>query len=416
MKIMRRFVCLAAGALFIFGPTLAAASPGSLDGTFGRNGFMLYAHETYSANDVKVQSNGRILVSGDVAGTGNAIGGFSVLRFLSDGRIDTHFATGGLAVAPFNSGLNIAESMAIQTDGKVVAVGNTVEDGPKTSAMAIARFSQGGSLDPTFGTNGTDQLILTGSTNSSAFVALLLPSTKILIGGSATFPSGQSGVVVRLNPNGMVDTTFGLAGVALTGTAFPVTGIGTQRDGKIVALSGKSAVRFLKDGTLDSQRARGTLVSQAHFGPTMLTPSEKIIESLGVRDSQSGNDVDTQTFRLFPDGTNDGSFVSPIFDFLSSMDDIYQNEPYGIALQDDGSVLIAGSGQDTNAVFEGALARLVPTGALDSSFGQAGIVASKLDGNDQFTALALQADGKIVAAGLSFATSGDLVVARYTSR
>jgi uncharacterized delta-60 repeat protein len=402
---------------FVLVPAIANAAPGSLDPTFGHGGFRLFAHETYSANDIKIQSNGRILVAGDTAGTGNAIGGFSVVRLLADGRSDTHFGNAGLAVARFNSGLNIANSLALQSDAKIVAVGDTVEDSPdKPRAMAIARFMPDGSLDSNFGSNGTVELIVDGSTNSFATVVLLLSNDKILVGGGATYSSGRSGVVVRLNANGTVDTTFGAAGVAKTGSIFAVNCLGTQANGKIVALSGSTAVRFLSDGRIDSQRNRGTLVTQAHSGTSMLTPGEKILESLGVHDTQSGSDIDTQAFRLFPDGSNDPSFVSPIFDYLSDVSDIYQNVPFGIALQGDGSVLIAGSGQNTNAVFEGALARLAPGGALDPNFGQGGIATSVLDGNDQFTALAQQSDGKIVAAGLSFASNGDLVIARYTSR
>ncbi|HEY5095265.1 MAG TPA: delta-60 repeat domain-containing protein [Candidatus Eremiobacteraceae bacterium] len=417
MKLKQGIMRVCVTAFFIVAPSVAAAAPGSLDPTFGQGGFVLFPHAAYAAVDVKIQANGRILVSGDMPGTANAIGGFSVVRLLANGRSDNQFGNAGLAAAPFNSGVNDANSMAIQPDGKIVAAGVTDQDLPShPRAMAIARFAQNGSLDPHFGSGGTEQLIVDGSTNSSAYVALLLPNGKILIGGGATFPTGQIGVVVRLNPNGTVDPTFGDSGVAKTGGAFLVTGIGLQQDGKIVALSGNTAIRFLKNGTIDPQRARGRLIALAHFGTAMLTPAEKILDALEVRDSQSGNDFDTQAFRLFPDGTNDPSFVSPIFDFLNSQNDVYQNIPFAIALQGDGSVVIAGSGQDTNAVDEGALARLAPTGPLDQSFGQNGIVASVLDGNDQFTTMALQQDGKIVAAGLSFANNGDLVIARYLSR
>lgn len=417
MKFMQVFMLMCVTAFFIVSPAVAAAAPGSPDQTFGQGGFVLYPHAAYAAVDVKIQSNGRILVSGDMPGTAHAIGGFSIVRLLPNGRSDSRFGNDGLAAAQFNSGVNDANSMAIQPDEKIVAVGVTDQDSPThPTAMAIARFMPNGSLDTRFGSSGTEQLIVNGSTNSSAFVALLLPNNKILVGGGATFASGQIGIVVRLNPNGSLDSTFGTAGVAKTGSEFLVTGLGLQQDGKIVALSGTTAIRFLKNGAVDSQRSRGRLVGQAHFGTAMLTPAEKILEALGIPDSQSGNDLDTQAFRLFPDGTNDPTFVSPIFDFLNSQDDIFQNIPFDIALQGDGSVVIAGSGQDKNAVDEGALARLVPTGALDQTFGQNGVVASVLDGNDQFTTMALQPDGKIVAAGLSFANGGDLVIARYLSR
>jgi len=417
MKLTHAIMRMCVTAFFIVSPSVAAAAPGSLDTSFGQSGFVLFPHAAYAAADVKIQSDGRILISGDMPGLAHAIGAFSVVRLLPNGHSDSHFGSDGLTAAQFNSGVNDANSMAIQTDGKIVAAGVTDQDSPThPRAMAIARFTPNGSLDPHFGSNGTEQLIVDGSTSSSAYVAMLLPNGKVLIGGGATFPSGQIGVVVRLNPNGTVDMTFGDAGVAKTGSAFLVTGLGLQTDGKIVALCGNTAIRFLKNGAIDPQPARGRLFAQAHFGTAMLTPVEKILEALGVRDSQSGNDFDTQAFRLFPDGTNDPSFVSPLFDFLDSQNDIYQNIPFGVALQGDGSVVIAGSGQDKNAIDEGALARFVPTGALDQSFGQNGVVASVLDGNDQFTAMALQPDGKIVAAGLSFANNGDLVIARYMSR
>jgi len=417
MKIVHRCVSLWIAAFFMLAPATASAKAGKLDPNFGNGGYVLFPQEeAYSANDVKVQSNGRILVAGDMAGTANAIGGFSVVRLLANGRSDPRFGSAGLAVAQFNSGLNEANSLAIQPDGKIVAAGNTSIDSPThPAAMAIARFMPNGALDPRFGSDGTLQLIVPGATSSNAFVALVLPNKKILIGGGAMFPSGESGVVVRLTPNGTVDTSFGASGVAKTGSSFQVNGLGLQADGKIVALSGSTAVRLLKNGSIDPQSARSTLIAQAHFGMSMLTPDEKTLQADAVHDSQSGSDTDTQAFRLFPDGSNDPSFVSPIFDFLRSTDDIYQNVPFGIALQPDGSVLIAGQGQDSNAVYEGGLARLTPSGPLDPTFGHGGIVASALDGNDQFTSLGLQPDGKIVAAGLSL-RSGSLVIARYLSQ
>jgi uncharacterized delta-60 repeat protein len=417
MKFIKRFVSLSLAICFVATPALATAAPGSLDSTFGRNGFQLFPHTAYSVNDVKIQSDGRIIVAGDMAGSGNAIGDFSLVRFLADGRIDKHFGSAGLAVAQFSPLLNVANSVAIQPDRKIVAVGFTAVRGPGGSArnMAIARFNPNGSLDQTFGSNGTVQLVVAGSTSCVAGVVLLQPDKKLLVGGSALFPSGPSGVVVRLRQNGAIDTAFGNLGFATTGAASEVNGLGLQKDGKIVALGGTSAVRFLANGVVDPQPARSTLVAEAHTGTSMLAQDETIVEATPVHDTQSGSDVDTLAQRLFPDGTIDPSFASPVFDFLSSATDIFQNEPFGVALQSDGSVIVAGQGQDMIAVFHGALARLTSSGPLDPTFGQGGLVTSILDGNDQFTAVALQPDGKIVAAGLSFANNGDLIVARYLS-
>ena len=401
---------------FVGAPLAAIAAPGSLDQTFGQNGFVVLPHETYAATDVKIQSNGRILISGDMAGLEGGIGGFTVARLMPNGKADAAFGNAGLAVARFGSGLNTANSLAIQSDGKIVAAGIS-NDGPRGNpeAMAIARFKPNGTLDPLFGSSGTVQFVAPGSTSSLAEVVIVLPSRKLLVGGQAQTGSGAHGFIVRLKPNGAVDTTFGSGGLATFSSPFGVTALGIQSDGKIIALTGHTATRLRPDGLLDPQQSRGMLVAESHFGAAMLTPDEKILEALPVRDSQSQNDIDTQSFRLFPNGMNDGSFASPIFDFINSSDDGFENDPFAIALQNDGSPIIAGQGQGEQTITEGALARLTPSGPLDPGFGNGGTVASTLDGDDQFTAVAVQPDGKIVACGISLATTGGLVIARYLS-
>ena len=97
-------------ALFLVAtPILATAAPGSLDPAFGHGGFNVFPHTMYSVTDVKIQSNGRIVVSGDAPGVGNAIGGFTLVRFLADGRTDQQFGNAGLTGAQFSPLFNAAE-------------------------------------------------------------------------------------------------------------------------------------------------------------------------------------------------------------------------------------------------------------------------------------------------------------------
>jgi uncharacterized delta-60 repeat protein len=404
---------LAVAATLVY-PTAALAAAGSLDPTFGHQGFVVFAGDPYSVNDIKVQSNGRILIGGDMGGLGGAIGGFAIVRLLPSGKPDGGFGSGGLATAPFGPRLNTANSLAIQSDGKIVAAGFAGLSGG--DEVALARLKSNGVLDPLFGTRGTVSFAIPGSSSSIADVVMVLANHKLLVGGQAKFSSGTSGVVVRLKPNGSIDPTFGANGVATIASPFGVSALGVQSDGKIVALTGQTATRLLAGGSVDPLRARGTLVSEAHFGATMLTPDEKILTALPVHDSQSQNDIDTQAFRLFPNGKNDSSFASPLFDFINSDGDGFANEPFAIALQSDGSPIIAGEGQDEQTITEGALARLMPTGSLDPAFGNGGTVASTLDGDDAFSAVALQTDGKIIAAGISSTPTGGLVVARYVAQ
>ena len=196
-------------------------------------------------------------------------------------HIDKQFGDAGLAAAQFSPLFNEAESVAIQPDGRIVAAGFTVPQGQNGARnMAIARFNPNGSLDHSFGSNGTVQLVVAGSSSCAAGVVLLQPDGKMLVGGSANFPSGPSGVAVRLGQNGAIDTTFGNSGVAKTGAVSGVNGLGLQHDGKIVVLGDSSAVRLLANGTVDTQRTRGSLVAEAHSGTSMLSQNEKIIRRL----------------------------------------------------------------------------------------------------------------------------------------
>lgn len=416
MKRLHIALRICAVALLVGVPSTAVAAPGSLDPTFGHSGFVVFPHETYAVTDIKIQSNGRILISGDLAGVAGGIGGFSVIRLLPNGKSDAAFGAGGLAAAQFGSGLNTANSIAIAPDGKIVVAGLSTDAARgNPEAMAIARFKPSGALDSSFGSSGTVRFIAPGAASSSASVVMVLPSGKLLVGGQAQFGSGSLGVIVRLKASGALDTTFGAGGVATLASPFGVTALGIQSDGKVVALTGHTAARLRSNGQPDPQQARGVLVAEAHFGAAMLTPDEKILEALPVHDSQSQNDIDTQTARLLPSGANDPSFASPVFDFIDSSDDAFENAPYAIALQTDGSPVIAGQGQAEATITEGALARLTPNGTLDMGFGDGGTVASTLDGDDQFAAVAMQPDGKIVAAGISLTRTGGLVVARYLS-
>lgn len=395
-------------------PSVVLASPGSLDPTFGGEGFTIFPGDPYAVSDIEVQPDGRILICGDMGGLGGAIGGFAIVRLLPGGKPDAGFGADGLTTAPFGQSLNSAKSLAIQPDGKIIAAGLTsVGARGGVEEIGLARFKPSGLLDSRFGGSGTVQVAIPGSSGSIAEVVAILANRDVLVGGQAKFSAGTNGVIVRLRPDGAVDTTFGTNGIAVMASAFPVTALGLQSDGKIVALTGRTATRLRPNGAVDPQHARGTLVSEAHDGPAMLTPDEKILVALPVRDSQSHDDIDAQAFRLFPSGRNDASFASPVFDFVASLDDAFANEPFAIALQTDGSPVIAGQGQGEPTVTEGALARLTPAGPLDPAFGDGGTVASTLDGDDQFTAVAIQPDGKILAAGISSTPVGGLVIARY---
>lgn len=406
----------AASGISHFGRFLASTA-GTLDRSFNHSGFVVVPHQVYSVNDVRVSTNGNIVIAVDFAGLGGGIGGFGIARLLSNGTIDKAFGSGGVAVAQFGNGLNIAMSTATQPDGKivVVGVGSTQFPHPITT-MAIARFTTNGALDSSFGAGGRLSISVPGATNSAANVVVLLPSGQILIGGSGKFTSGVSGVLLRLNVDGSIDSSFGSGGFANAGLGAGINGLGLQADGKIVALSGTTALRFLPNGSVDPNTVRGTLVAETHNRTSMLTADERIIVAGGLFDGKGSSDIDTQVLRLFPNGSVDPSFQSPLFDYVRTSPDIFQNAPNAIATQVDGSVVVGGDAVTQSGAIEFGLARLLGSGAFDSTFGQGGITVSKLDGGDEVGAVGLQPNGDILAGGIDMSKSGGLIVARYLGR
>src|SRR5262249_24846357 len=180
-----------------------------------------------------------------LAGEASINGGrdFALARYNSNGTLDTTFGTGGRVTLNFAGSTldDAAESIAIQPDGKIVAVGLV-----ETSAgddFALARFNSNGTLDPTFGTGGKVTTDFT-SPSDQAFFAALQRDGKILVTGR-TFvgPDSDSfhSVLARYNSNGTLDQSFGNSGKLTNifgGARDGVSSVAIQQDGKIVAVGG----------------------------------------------------------------------------------------------------------------------------------------------------------------------------------
>ncbi len=395
----------------------ASTTAGRLDPTFGHGGFGIVPQQVYSLSDVRESTGGTIVVAVDFAGLGGGIGGFGIARFTPNGTPDPSFGSAGVAVAPFTSGFNVATSTATQSDGKIVAVGSSETVPPRSvQQLDVARFTSSGALDPSFGSGGRVVVHVPGATGAGGGVVLVAPNGQLLVGAAATFAAIPSGIVVRLNNDGTLDTTFGQGGVAKTGRPSAVNGLGLERSGKIVALGGSQAMRFLPSGAPDPITTRGRLVAETHHGPSMLERDERIVVAEGLSDNKSIDDRDAQAVRLFPDGSVDTSFQSPLFDFITSAQDQFQQIGQAVVEQADAKVVMGGVAQAVDAVTMFGLARFTPLGAFDGTFGSGGITVSTLDGNDELTALGLQSNGDILAAGLSLTSTGGAVVARYLPR
>ena len=140
VRVVSALVVLAAS---LFGATSAKAAPGDLDPTFSGDGKALTSIGVSSyGNDVAVQADGKIVVvGGSDAGAGGTTR-FALTRFMPDGSLDPSFGGDGMVTTDF--GNVAADAVALQFDGKIVAVGG----------QAVARYLPDGSLDASFGAGG----------------------------------------------------------------------------------------------------------------------------------------------------------------------------------------------------------------------------------------------------------------------
>jgi len=321
---------------------------GTLDASFGSGGVLVLNKFGGDIDQVivgmAIQSDGKI-----VAAATGIPGGGQVGRFNTNGSFDTTFGTNGIAVLPLN-----AVRLALQPDGKIVVTG-----GQLGSAL-MARLNSNGQLDTTFGNGG-----LAPVQNFGSSAIALQSDGKILLGSGASF--GAAGSLARYNKDGSVDKSFGISGQAAS-VAAPAA-IAVQSDGKIlaagsdtskVAATGNSTgfglVRFNPDGSIDATfGTRGGAITG--FPKTTTTAAFAVaLQPNGdiVAAGQAGNIISNSvTFEAFAlaryvgGGKLDSTFGTGgrvTTSFGSNADAFVAS----IVLQRDGKIVVAGTNGGTS--------------------------------------------------------------------
>jgi len=291
------------------------------------------------------------------------------------GTLDPTFGTGGKVTTDFAGAGDAAAAIAIQTDGKLVAAGNTFNNRASNFNFAVARYNSNGTLDASFGTGGKATFDVGGSF-AFAYAVALQADGKIVVAGGTVNGLFNDFALVRFNSNGTIDTSFGTGGKVLTdfGVSAQADSVAVQADGTILVggfanIDGGynfELVRYNSNGTLDTSFGIGGKVT-TDFG------------------------LSTQGF----------SFA----------------QANSLALQQDGKILLAGTAF-LNSVRNFALVRYNGNGTLDTSFGTGGkettafATPNPSSDNSSAEAVAIQPDGKVVAAGLA---AFDIALARYNS-
>lgn len=399
---MRRRIAFIAALVFVLIAAPAIATPGHIDGSFGEHGKVttdFTKNRPDAAHDLAIQANGRIVAVGSAIGGG---GRFALIRYKVNGSLDVGFGDDGTVTTTFSGDHASAEGVAIQDDGKVVVAG--VADG----SFAVARYDTDGTLDDTFSDNGK---VTTAFTSEGATDIAIQDDGKIVAAGNTGL--GEF-ALARYDVNGELDGTFGDAGTVISD---PTTGfdwlqaVAIQSNGSIVAagfgLDGErfAVARYDLDGNPDAAfGGDGTVTTNLSVGSDIA--NDVAIQSDGaivVAGSAGFCCEYTARFglvRYAGDGSLDETFGGDGKVLTNFGGD--GGTAYGVAIQPNGRIVAAGSSGFDGLTDRFGLARYRVTGTLDTTFHDKGWVTTGFsDGIDSAKAVAVQNDGKVVAAGVA---------------
>ena len=394
---------------------------------------------------------------------------FAMARLNPDGSLDTTFDTDGRQTVDFNPAVSaraIARDVAVRNDGSMVVAG---ESG---SNAAFAALRPNGTLDPAFDTDGMAVHFFGNAAMIRAYAIAFDSAGRILAAGQRATQIGSDtrAPVARLLPSGAPDTSFGTGGTGalIVEIGAPVfTDVQTAPGGKVIATGGSfRAARLNSDGTLDLPYGGGDGVASATVGTSSIATSGIVLadgsavlggftgatagaapvpavvkftpdgntsfianDGVGtVEELIAGPGTSLVTVGSTPDGASDTAHVvvsrrlanGPLDPTFASggqaVTDLVGPSSQAVAdlvaLPGGGTLVLGihatGSGRGHDFV----LARYTPAGVLDTTFADGHTIAylDHQNRTDVPTALLLQPDGKILAAGRS---GNDVLVARY---
>ncbi|MEZ4824984.1 MAG: T9SS type A sorting domain-containing protein [Bacteroidia bacterium] len=304
-------------------------------------------------------------------------------------------------------------SMLRLSDGSFIVVGQATLDNGQTRGVA-SRFQPNGSLDASFSTQGSYLCQVLNS--SPAEDVRVLPDGRILVGGTQGTPVGVKYALAQYLPDGTPDPDFGEEGYVVGAFEARIKTLHLFSDGRILAgaytnapdpgdlpgVTGASQVvlRLHPDGRLDSTfGVNGKVVrhwGNSAFDNTFSNMRVDLNDNILLAGSSRFNATsytDIAVYRMLPDGSPDGSFGNNGLVVVSAatLSDFNKD----IAVDSLGRVLVSGN---SNAVphVRGFLFRLLPDGSIDSSFAQNGFFYyERPEGDNRLEGLLALRNGKI---------------------
>ena len=394
---------------------------GTPDATFSGDGAQTTEFAGAGADEagaVAIAPGGRIVTAG--ASDSDQAGDLVLAAFTPDGAPDTSFSADGVAT---DDRVSTPHGLAVAPDGRIVAGGHSDGD------LAVMRFEAAGAPDPTFGDGGLRRTDFGGFGERATAAAVAADGTIVVAGSGTDSPVALNADVLlaRYEPDGTPDVTFSGDGRQVTdsggedsaqalalaaGGKVVVVGSATN-SGPTITVSDVLVARYDADGTLDTTFS-GDGLQTVDFGgidrgaAVAVASDGRIVVGATAREGASS---DLAVARLSPDGTLDASFSGDgkqTTDVRGGAD-----SAGGVVLLPGDAIAVAGSAGGGDRDF--ALARYTAAGTLDTSFAGDGVQTTDFAGStDRALALALAADGRLVAAGSATpADNPNFAVARY---
>src|SRR6266542_1973294 len=360
--------------------------------------------------------------------------------------LDPAFGAGGVLVSDLG-GDDYANGLAVRPGGSIVVAGSSYDE------MMAAQYGPDGTLDPSFGTAGVVRISHDPTLGSTASDVALQQDGKVVLAGREFGAVSGSSLfdiaVARLNPDGTRDTSFGggdgVVYLDLQGQQDEAAAVAVDSAGRIV-VAGRSwvvlgnsdavVVRLLPDGSPDPSfgnqgvvvlnlrtdfdaayglalQADGALLVAGSYQPSVLTPWLARLQADGRIVTAGQLLADLAVARYLPDGKADGSFgAGGVATVKVDPSGFLHGQAMGVAIHADGTILAVGAATATS-VSDMAAVALLADGTPDARFGSGGVVLhhDPVGWNSALQDVALLPDGSALAAGY---VGYDSALARYT--
>ena len=377
-------------------------------------------------NSVTAQRDGKIVVAGYAeVGRGDQ---FALVRYNSDGSLDTSLNSSGKVTTAIGTGTCKGEGVASQDDGKNVVAGYSFNAAGQCS-FTVLRYDADGSLDTSFGDAGKVTTSVGGKNDSAESVAMQSDGKIVVAGNSFIDSNNNDFAVVRYNANGTVDKSFNETGKATAdfGAHDGGNSVATRGDGRIVVAgytangSKKCALACFKtNGSLDTS-FNGTGKITTNFGGDGNAEGQSVAVQTDGKIVVVGyaTAAGVQQFavaRYNADGTLDTSFGGT--GQVVTAVGISGSNATGVALQKDGKIVVSGYGvNNSGRGYDFACLRYNTDGSLDQGFGDHGKVTTVVgQGDGKANSVAVQTDGKIIVAGSAYVgNTSEFAVVRYNA-